>query len=160
MFECCGEMVTMTTTVDFWFDPSCPWAWMTSRWMGEVQQTRPVDVTWSVMSLAVLNEGRDLPAEYRDMMDRGWGRVVNITSASVRSPISVLGLSNTARTGLTGFVAGTSRQVAASGVTINNLLPGIHDTDRAEADRQDPAEAEASLADLDGYSSPFLAMPA
>ena len=65
------------------------------------------------------------------MMDRGWGRVVNITSQSVKSPIAVLGLSNSARAGLTGYVAGTSRQVAPSGVTINNLLPGIHDTDRA-----------------------------
>ena len=65
------------------------------------------------------------------MMDRGWGRVVNITSQSVKAPIPVLGLSNSARAGLTGFVAGTSRQVAGSGVTINNLLPGLHDTDRA-----------------------------
>ena len=65
------------------------------------------------------------------MMERGWGRVVNITSQSVRAPIGVLGLSNSARTGLTGYVAGTSRQVADKGVTINNLLPGIHDTDRA-----------------------------
>jgi len=64
------------------------------------------------------------------MMKRGWGRVVNITSQSVKAPIPVLGLSNSARAGLTGFVAGTSRQVAASGVTINNLLPGSHDTDR------------------------------
>lgn len=68
-----------------------------------------------------------------DMMDRGWGRVVNITSQSVRAPIGVLGLSNAARTGLTGYVAGTSRQVAGKGVTINNLLPGIHATDRADA---------------------------
>ena len=68
-----------------------------------------------------------------DMMDRGWGRVVNITSQSVRAPIGVLGLSNSARTGLTGYVAGTSRQVAGKGVTINNLLPGIHATDRADA---------------------------
>ncbi|ATG42938.1 SDR family oxidoreductase [Phaeobacter sp. BS52] len=65
------------------------------------------------------------------MMERGWGRVVNITSQSVKAPIPVLGLSNAARTGLTGYVAGTSRQVAAKGVTINNLLPGIHATDRA-----------------------------
>ena len=65
------------------------------------------------------------------MMERGWGRVVNITSQSVKAPIPVLGLSNSARAGLTGYVAGTSRQVAASGVTINNLLPGIHATDRA-----------------------------
>lgn len=67
------------------------------------------------------------------MMDKGWGRVVNITSQSVRAPIAVLGLSNAARTGLTGYVAGTSRQVAPHGVTINNLLPGIHATDRADS---------------------------
>lgn len=67
------------------------------------------------------------------MMERGWGRVVNITSQAVRAPIGVLGLSNSARTGLTGYVAGTSRQVAGKGVTINNLLPGIHATDRADA---------------------------
>jgi 3-oxoacyl-[acyl-carrier protein] reductase len=65
------------------------------------------------------------------MMERGWGRVVNITSQSVKAPIGVLGLSNTARAGLTGYVAGTARQVAPSGVTINNLQPGIHATDRA-----------------------------
>jgi 3-oxoacyl-[acyl-carrier protein] reductase len=65
------------------------------------------------------------------MMGQGWGRVVNITSQSVKAPIPALGLSNAARTGLTGFVAGTARQVAPSGVTINNLLPGIHATDRA-----------------------------
>jgi 3-oxoacyl-[acyl-carrier protein] reductase len=65
------------------------------------------------------------------MMAQGWGRVVNITSGSVKAPIPQLGLSNAARTGLTGFVAGTARQVAEKGVTINNLLPGIHDTDRA-----------------------------
>ncbi|MBO9398411.1 SDR family oxidoreductase [Shimia sp. R9_2] len=67
------------------------------------------------------------------MMERGWGRVVNITSVSVKSPIPVLGLSNAARAGLTGYVAGTARQVAGTGVTINNLLPGIHATDRAVA---------------------------
>ncbi|MBR9864192.1 MAG: SDR family oxidoreductase [Rhodobacteraceae bacterium] len=65
------------------------------------------------------------------MMDKGWGRVVNITSQSVKAPIAVLGLSNSARAGLTGYVAGTSRQVAPKGVTINNLQPGIHATDRA-----------------------------
>ncbi|WP_406870172.1 SDR family oxidoreductase [Thioclava sp. 'Guangxiensis'] len=65
------------------------------------------------------------------MIDRGWGRIVNITSQSVKAPIAQLGLSNSARSGLTGFVAGTSRQVAGYGVTINNMLPGIHATDRA-----------------------------
>lgn len=67
------------------------------------------------------------------MIEKGWGRVVNITSQSVRAPIPQLGLSNAARTGLTGYVAGTARQVAPHGVTINNILPGIHATDRADA---------------------------
>jgi 3-oxoacyl-[acyl-carrier protein] reductase len=65
------------------------------------------------------------------MIDRGWGRIVNITSQSVKAPIAQLGLSNSARSGLTGYVAGTSRQVAPHGVTINNLLPGIHATNRS-----------------------------
>lgn len=76
------------------------------------------------------------------MIERGWGRVVNITSQSVKAPIPVLGLSNSARAGLTGYVAGTARQVAGSGVTINNLQPGIHATDRAESLDRGVAEAE------------------
>ena len=82
------------------------------------------------------------------MMDRGWGRVVNVTSQAVKAPIPALGLSNTARTGLTGFVAGMSRQVAPRGVTVNNLLPGIHATARAEALDKGVAAAEGiSLAE-------------
>ncbi|HEX9461876.1 MAG TPA: SDR family oxidoreductase [Alphaproteobacteria bacterium] len=64
------------------------------------------------------------------MIDRRFGRIVNITSSAVKAPIAVLGLSNGARTGLTGFVAGLSRDVAKHNVTINNLLPGAFDTDR------------------------------
>jgi 3-oxoacyl-[acyl-carrier protein] reductase len=65
------------------------------------------------------------------MAARGFGRIVNITSSSVKSPIDILGLSNGARSGLTGFVAGVARTpLAAKGVTINNLLPGAFDTDR------------------------------
>lgn len=64
------------------------------------------------------------------MIERGWGRVVSITSGSVKSPIPQLGLSNGARAGLTGFIAGTARQVAKHGVILNNILPGQHDTDR------------------------------
>ena len=65
------------------------------------------------------------------MIDKGWGRIVNITSGSVKAPIPQLGLSNSARAGLTGYVAGTARQVAQYGVNMNNMLPGIHATDRA-----------------------------
>jgi len=76
------------------------------------------------------------------MMERGWGRVVNITSQSVKAPIPQLGLSNAARTGLTGYVAGTARQVAPHGVTINNLLPGAHKTDRIVALEQATSRAQ------------------
>ena len=64
------------------------------------------------------------------MMERGFGRIVNITSSAVKAPIDILGLSNGARSGLTGFVAGLARKTIRRGVTINNLLPGPFDTDR------------------------------
>ena len=67
------------------------------------------------------------------MRARRWGRIVNITSTSVKAPMPLLGLSNGARAGLTGFIAGLARDVAADGVTINNLLPGYFDTERLDA---------------------------
>ncbi|SEN47326.1 3-oxoacyl-[acyl-carrier protein] reductase [Gemmobacter aquatilis] len=89
------------------------------------------------------------------MIDRGWGRVVNITSQSVKGPIAQLGLSNAARTGLTGYVAGTARQVAPFGVIVNNLLPGIHDTDRATA--LDTGVTKAQGIDMDAARAQRMA---
>lgn len=61
--------------VDFWFDPLCPFAWVTSRWMLEVQKVRPLVISWHVMSLSVLNEGGGVAPEYRVRIDQGWGPV-------------------------------------------------------------------------------------
>ncbi|MEU9097514.1 DsbA family protein [Streptomyces sp. NPDC048361] len=114
------------TPVDFWFDPLCPWAWMTSRWMLEVEKVRDVEVHWHVMSLAVLNEDRldDLPAEYAENMRPGgkaWGPVRVVVAARELHGDEVVGKLYTA--------LGTRIHNEGAGVTREAIAAALADVD-------------------------------
>jgi 2-hydroxychromene-2-carboxylate isomerase len=88
-------VTTQPENVQFWFDPVCPWAWLTSRWMLEVEKVRPVRVDWRVMSLAYLNltqhEGKDLSADYIERMGRAWGPIRVVAAAGAQRGQEVYG---------------------------------------------------------------------
>ncbi|MEE1753637.1 mycothiol-dependent nitroreductase Rv2466c family protein [Streptomyces sp. SP18CS02] len=126
------------TTADFWFDPLCPWAWITSRWMLEVEKVRPVDVRWNVMSLAVLNENRldELPAEYAKTMSTvAWGPVRVVVAARQLHGDEVVGPLYTA--------LGTRFHVEGLGLTREAVVAALEDVGL-------PAEL-AEYADKDTY---------
>jgi 2-hydroxychromene-2-carboxylate isomerase len=82
--------MTERTNADFWFDPLCPFAWISSRWIMEVEQVRDIRVRWHVMSLAYLNQDRDIPDDYREMLEPAWGPVRVLLAAQQRHGDEVL----------------------------------------------------------------------
>ncbi|MFF8829614.1 DsbA family protein [Streptomyces sp. NPDC015131] len=152
------------TTADFWFDPLCPWAWMTSRWMVEVEKVRPVDVRWHVMSLAVLNEDKldELPEEYREMLATAWGPVRVVTAARQLHGDEVVGRLYTA--------LGTRFHTKGEGHTPTAIREALEDAglpvSLAEYADKDTYDAELRASHEEGISkvgqevgTPVIAVP-
>ncbi|WP_326603742.1 DsbA family protein [Streptomyces sp. NBC_01799] len=136
--------VNVKTPADFWFDPLCPWAWMTSRWMLEVEKVRDVEVRWHVMSLAVLNENRldELPDEYRDMLEtKAWGPVRVVVAAQQKHGDDIVGPLYTA--------LGTRFHNQGEGPTREAIVAALEDVGL-------PAEL-AEYADSDTYDAELRA---
>jgi 2-hydroxychromene-2-carboxylate isomerase len=117
------------TRVDFWFDPICPWAWITSRWMLEVEKVRPVTTVWHVMSLAALNESKEgLSERYREAMRKAWGPVrVLIAAEQAHGPQALLPLYTALGTRFHQEKAPRDRETVSAALTEAGLPAGLAD---------------------------------
>ncbi|SCK20342.1 DSBA-like thioredoxin domain-containing protein [Streptomyces sp. WMMB 714] len=152
------------TVADFWFDPRCPWAWLTSRWMLEVEKVRPVEVRWHVMSLAVLNENKldELPEGYREMLAAAWGPVrVCIAAEQQHGPEVLAALYTAMGTRLHNRGRELSRELLAESVEEAGLPASLVDAaDSAEYDEALRASHKEGI-DLVGQDvgTPVIAVP-
>ncbi|MBO1268743.1 mycothiol-dependent nitroreductase Rv2466c family protein [Arthrobacter cavernae] len=146
---------------DFWFDPLCPFAWVTSRWIGEVEEVRGIETDWHVMSLSVLNEGRELPAEYREKMDLGWGPVrVIIAAQELHGSQYIKPLYDSMGTqihheGTKDFAAVISKALAETGLPAE--LASYADSEEFDAQLRSSHEAGISLVGQD-VGTPVVAV--
>ncbi|GAA3866584.1 DsbA family protein [Streptomyces sedi] len=155
---------TEPVPADFWFDPLCPWAWMTSRWMLEVEKVRPVRTRWHVMSLAVLNEPRldELPEQYREAMKDAWGPVRVCIAAEREHGGEVLGPLYTAL-GVRFHHRGLprNRETLVDALTSVGLPAEL--ADAAESDRYDDALRASHKEGIDlvgqDVGTPVIAVP-